>query len=34
MPKEEVLEQQSLHKMVMELGSILEVRGMFHEEME
>ncbi len=34
MPKEEVLEQQSLSKMVMDLASILEVRGLFHEDME
>ena len=34
MPKEEILESQVLHKMVMELASILEVRGLFHEHSE
>ena len=31
MPKEEILENDNLRKMVLELGSILEVQGLFNE---
>jgi hypothetical protein len=36
MPKDEVLDNPQLHKIVLELASILEVRGLFNEigEME
>ena len=30
-PKDELLENQQLQKIVLELASILEVRGLFHE---
>ena len=34
MPKDEILDCQILQKLVMELASILEVRGLYHEASE
>ena len=34
MPKEDILEAQILYKLTMELASILEVRGLFHDAPE